>query len=133
MGSVDVVEGHVISLDPSSQVITVELSENCRIKSGSMVLVNNVVGIVQEQYGSSLKIKLNKDIHDFKGADVLIDSSLRDINLKRIDRSVRRIEEGDLDEDSRRILKFVSGEGKPSYRDQNTISQTGSTPVRKKP
>lgn len=117
MGSVDVVEGHVISLDPSSQAITAELSESCRIKSGSMVLVNNVVGIVQEQYGSSLKIKLNKDTHDFKGADVLIDSSLRDINLKRIDRAVRRIEEGDLDEDSMRILKFVSGEGKPSYKD----------------
>ena len=111
------INGTIVDCDRNNKTITVELEEDLNLSEGSMVSVNRLIGIVQESYlGSKVKIELTEDLSSLKGNSVVVDTNITNINLKRIEKALEKIENDDLNDYNLKILNCILGNMNPSYQ-----------------
>ena len=93
-------------------------------------MVNGTSGSVQDKYSDIIKIS-SKDDHEFQvGDNVKIDSSRMNLIIDRLEKTIIRIKENNLDENNLKTLQFILGESEPHYHLENVYfkSQTLNIP-----
>lgn len=114
----------------SDNIITLKLEENFNFYKGALVVVNGTSGSVQDKYSDILKIS-SKDDHEFQiGDNVKIDSSRMNLIIDRLEKTIIRIKEDNLDKNHKKTLQFILGESEPHYHLENVYfkSQTLNIP-----
>ena len=114
----------------SDNLITLKLEENFNFYKGALVVVNGTSGSVQDKYSDIIKIS-SKDDHEFHvGDNVKIDSSRMNLIIDRLEKTIIRIKENNLDENNLKTLQFILGESEPHYHLENVYfkSQTLNIP-----
>jgi len=114
-----IIKGQVIEVNPLDKTITVDINKNFNFYKGSLVLVDGKRSSVLDAYGSIVKLEMKSDPKKFKDKKVDIDTSLMNIILKRLERTIEKIKSEELDENNERILSFIVGEGNPFYSEKN--------------
>lgn len=88
------------------------------------MLINHNFSTVLDYYSSQLTVKSKKVKELKEGEEVLIDSNLINLVLERLEKTVNKIENNELNKQQIRILNFLVGNGKPVYREFNTESSS---------
>ncbi|MEN4096896.1 MAG: AAA domain-containing protein [Methanobacteriaceae archaeon] len=120
------INGYVSKINPFEKSIKVKLDKKFNFYKGAFLLVDDESGFVIESHGSTVKIEFKNDPSKFKDTYVNIDTSLMNITLDRLEKAIKRIEEGSLSKQNKKILDLIIGTGKPGYRyeEVNFISKT---------
>lgn len=112
------IRGKIIVRDLNNGSITVTLEDNLNIGEGSMVSVNdNLIGIISESsLSSKFRIELKNDISRLNGNYVSVDTDLKNIIPRRIEKVLEKIENDDLDDYDLHVLNCILGDEVPSYQ-----------------
>ena len=109
------ITAHVKEISQSDNIITFLQEENFNFYTGAFVVVNGTSGVVQDKYSNIIKI-LFKERLEFQVGDIVeIDSSLMNLIVDRLAKTIDRIKENNLDDNNLKILQFILGNGKPQY------------------
>jgi superfamily I DNA and/or RNA helicase len=114
----------------SENIIALKLSENFNFYKGALVVLDGISGTVQDKYSDVIKISC-KDDHDFQvGENVNIDSSRMNLIIDRLEKTIIRIKENNLDENNIKTLQYILGYSEPHYNQKNVYfkSQTLNIP-----
>ncbi len=114
-----IIKGHVNEVNPLNGTVTVCMDENFNFYEGFLVLMNKRISSVLGKYGNNLKLKIKDDPLKFKNKKVSIDTSINNVNLKKLEKTIQKIKSGELDYNNQRILNFITGEIKPIYTHKN--------------
>ncbi len=121
--------GYVLEINHFEKSIVVELQRDSYFYKGALVLVNNEQGSVVDSYGSKVKIEFKKDPSKFQDESVVVDTSLTNIALERLEKTINKIEDANLDEKSQKILDSIMGIIIPEYNNESVdfVSRTLNT------
>ena len=121
-----IIKARVLEINSTDNIFTLELAENFNFYRGALVMINRTSGSVQDKYSNILKILTKDDIEFKEGDTVDVDSSLMNLVIDRLGRTINRIHENDLDDNNRKILQHVLGNGEIQYNPVNVnyISKT---------
>ncbi len=114
-----IVKARVVEINSSDNIIKLKLEENFNFYKGAFVLVNRVSGTVQDKFSNILKISFKGD-HEFQEGDMVsIDSSMMNLVIDRLEKTINRIQNDNLDNDGKKILQFILGKDEPYYHHKN--------------
>ena len=114
-----IIRAHVMEISQPDKIIKLELEEDFNFYKGALVVVNGVNGSVQDKYSNIVKIS-TKDSHELQVGDTVnIDSSKMNLVIDRLEKTINRINNNDLDKNGQKILQFILGKHKPQYHPQN--------------
>lgn len=119
-----IVKAQVREISKKDNTITLELLENFNFYQGAMVTVNKISGSVQDKYSNILKITTKEQVKFKEGNTVKIDSSLMNLIIARLEKTIDRIRDNTLDQNNQKTLQFILGNGKPLYHHENIIFQS---------
>lgn len=119
-----IVKAHVREISTKDNTITLELEENFNFYQGAMVTLNKISGIVQDKYSNILKVTTKEKMKLEEGNIVKIDSSLMNLIIARLEKTIDRIENNTLDKNNKTTLQFILGNGEPLYHHKNIIFQS---------
>lgn len=119
-----IIEGYFQKLDPVKNHATIILKQKFQLKRNSLLLINNFMGTVIDVYGNRIIVEFKKDPNKLLEKEVKIDTSRNNVILKRLDKTLDKIEDGYLDEFSRKFLDFLVLKGKPNYKKIESIDST---------
>ena len=110
-----IITANVKEISHSDNIITFFQEENFNFYRGAFVVVNGASGVVQDTYSNILKILFKERLEFQVGDTVEIDSSLMNLIVDRLAKTIDRIKENNLDDNNLKILQFILGKGKPQY------------------
>ena len=109
------IKGEVVELNPLQNTLHLVLKKNYDFYPGALVLLDEDFATVMDYYGPHLILNYKK-IHKLKlNQKVLVDTNLINLILEKLERTIDKIEENQLNEDNKRILKFLINKGQPQY------------------
>ncbi|WP_281773939.1 AAA domain-containing protein, partial [Methanobacterium formicicum] len=120
----EIVNAMVTAISKNDNTITLELEEDFNFYPGALVTVNKIGGTVQDKYSNVIKVATKEKVKFEEGNTVKIDSSLMNLVLARLERTIDRIKDNKLDQNHKKILQFILGNGKPHYHDKNIVFQS---------
>ena len=127
-----IITAHVKEISQSDNIITFLQEENFNFYRGAFVVVNGTSGVVQDTYSNIIKI-LFKERLEFKVGDTVeIDSSLMNLIIDRLAKTIDRIKENNLDYNNLKILQFILGNSKPQYNLYNVDFNVGNLNTQQK-
>ncbi|MBU4548357.1 MAG: AAA family ATPase, partial [Euryarchaeota archaeon] len=113
------IKGEVVELNPLQNTLHLVLKNNYDFYPGALVLLDEDFATVMDYYGPHLILNYKK-IHKLKlDQEVLVDTDLINLILEKLERTIDKIEENRLNEDNKRILKFLIKKGRPQYDPSN--------------
>lgn len=110
-----ILDGLFKELETTQNIATIELLDKFYFRKGSLVLVDNFLGTVTDAHKNKIKVEFKKDTQKLLDKRVNIDTSLDNIILDRLDKTIVKIEDYELDDYSQKILDFLVKKGKPGY------------------
>ncbi|BDZ68741.1 DEAD/DEAH box helicase [Methanobacterium ferruginis] len=116
-----IVKAQVREINKKDNIISLELKENFNFYSGAMVIVNRISCSVEDKYSNLLKVSTKEEVKFKEGDTVKIDSSLMNLVIARLEKTIDRIKENNLDKNNQKTLQFILGNGNPGYHHKNII------------
>ena len=114
-----IIKAKVMEIRQQDKLIKLELNEDFNFYKGALVVVNGISGSVQDKYSNILKISTKDNLELQVGDTVNIDSSNMNLVIDRLEKTINRINNNDLDKNSQKTLQFILGKYKPHYHPQN--------------
>ncbi len=121
-----IIKARVREISQTDNIITLELEEDFNFYRGALIVINGVSGSVVDKYSNIINIS-TKDEHGFhEGDKVKIDSSKMNLIIDRLEKTITRIKDNNLDENNINTLQFILGNNIPQYhlKDVNFNSET---------
>lgn len=112
------IKGKIIFSDFENNQIKVRFSKKLYLSKGALLIINNQPGSLVGYSGKDAIIQLESSKSFFSNDIVHIDTSRAAIILNRLEKSVDKIDNNDLNDDNRRILNFLLGKGRPVYENK---------------
>ena len=128
----EIKEAQVKKLDPTDNMITLELKEDFKCYKGALLVVNGICGTVQDKYSSILKISTKEELEFQVGDNVKVDSSKINLIINRLEKTIINIKENNLDKNSQKTLQFVLGNEIPQYHEKNVNFKSQSLNIPQK-
>lgn len=110
------INAKVISTNYKDNQIVIEFSKTNYLNKGSTIFVNDTLALVLYSNGKEAYLKI-KSNNLSPGDFIEIDNDLTRIILKRLEKTLDKIDENDLNSSSQKILNFLIEKEKPKYND----------------
>jgi superfamily I DNA and/or RNA helicase len=111
-----IVHGYFKEISPVNNHAKIELEKKIYLNKGSLILIENLLGRLIDVYGNKIIVEFKKDASRFLEKKVEIDTSRNNIILNRLEKTITKIEEEELDADSQKFLDFLVHKGNPTYK-----------------
>ncbi len=109
------IKGEVVELNPLQNTLRLLIKKNYDFYPGALVLLDEDFATVMDYYGPHLILNYKK-IHTLTlNQKVIVDTDSINLILEKLQRTIEKIEENRLNEDNKRILKFLTKKGRPQY------------------
>lgn len=111
----EIIKATVTSFNTSNNILTLSLEEDFNFYKGAMITVNGKTGFVEDKYAKTVKLSF-KESYKFRiDETVKIDTSLMNVIIAILEKTIDRINEGILDDYYLKIMEFLRGKGEPGY------------------
>lgn len=110
-----IIQGYVESIDSKINIAAIKLLEKFNFYRGAIVLVDNLSGTITDAYDDKINVEFRKTPNQLLKTNVNIDTSLINIIMDRLNKTVLKIEKNELDDYNQKILNFLIKKGNPSY------------------
>ena len=114
-----IVKARVVEIRSSDNIVKLKLEENFNFYKGAFVVVNKISGTVQDKFSNILKISFKGNPNFQEGDMVSIDSSMMNLVIDRLEKTINRIQNDNLDDNGQKILQFILGKDEPLYHPKN--------------
>ncbi len=115
----EIIYGIITEIDKFDNILSIELKRNFIFDTGSLVLVNHKIGRIVDSYKLNIKLQLDNISNFIISNQVGIDTRPMNILLNRLDKTIKLIENNELESSQSKVLDSIIGEIKPSYKNIN--------------
>ncbi|MFA0832641.1 MAG: AAA domain-containing protein [Methanobacterium formicicum] len=111
----EIIKATATSFNTSTNILTLSLEEDFNFYKGAMVTVNGKTGFVEDKYAKTVKLSFKENYKFRMDETVKIDTSLMNVIIARLEKTIGRINEGILDDYNLKTMEFLLGKGEPGY------------------
>lgn len=119
-----IIQGYFKEISPINNHAKIELDKKIYLNKGSLILIENLLGRLIDVYGNKITVEFKKDVSRFLRKKVKIDTSRNNIILNRLEKTITKIEDEELDEHSQKFLDFLVHKGNPTYKNIDFYSSS---------
>lgn len=111
----NLVTGIIVKKSDKENLIEIDLSKKVYLNKGSSVVVNEFQGLVLDSEYKKIVIEMDSTDYFFVSEEVELDLNPFSVILARLEKTILKIENEDLNKRNKEILNFLVGRKTPTY------------------